>query len=646
DKSHQIRDFYYPYVGQENHVSSKIHRIGIFEKNRLFWLSDPSWKLDIKYRKDSLVSDVRATNKELKLKLNINEAVHFNENIFLRKIVIENLDNRRRDLKLFIAQHFNISENNIGDTVFYDPRMNVLISYKGKRYLLIGGSIDGKNFEDYATGEAEVGGKIGTYKDAEDGVLSKNPIEHGSVDSVIGFSFSIGPKEKKTADYWICVGKKYREVCDLLNSIKNKSCKALIEETSKFWSNWVNKKLINFFDLDSRTKELFKRSLLIIRAQTDSHGAIIAANDTHVFRRKEDTYSYMWPRDGALISRSLDRIGQHEITDRFFKFCTSVLSSEGYLLHKYRPDGSLGSSWHPWVKGDKLQLPIQEDETALVLDALWKHFKSHQDKKKMREFYHKFVKKAADFLESFRDKDTKLPKESYDLWEEKLGVHTFTSSTVYAGLCAASKFAKEFGTKKDSKRYLLAAKEVKGAILKYLFDENSGTFIKGIRYEDGKIVRDLTVDISTLYGLFEYGIVDIDDSRLDKTAKLTVSKLWCESCGGLFRYENDMYYKIHSSNTPNPWFISTLWLAEYYIAKAKKISDLKKAKELIYWVKSKALPSGVLSEQVNPFNGNPLSVAPLTWSHAGFIIAVIKYCDKYKELKQKGLINKKTKNEK
>jgi GH15 family glucan-1,4-alpha-glucosidase len=30
DKFHQVRDWYYPYVGQENHVSSQKHRIGVF----------------------------------------------------------------------------------------------------------------------------------------------------------------------------------------------------------------------------------------------------------------------------------------------------------------------------------------------------------------------------------------------------------------------------------------------------------------------------------------------------------------------------------------------------------------------------------------------------------------------------------------
>ena len=60
--------------------------------------------------------------------------------------------------------------------------------------------------------------------------------------------------------------------------------------------------------------------------------------------------------------------------------CSRLMTPEGFLLHKYNPDGSAGSSWHPWMSPDgKRQLPIQEDETALVLWALWEHFAKFHD---------------------------------------------------------------------------------------------------------------------------------------------------------------------------------------------------------------------------------------------------------------------------
>jgi GH15 family glucan-1,4-alpha-glucosidase len=39
----------------------------------------------------------------------------------------------------------------------------------------------------------------------------------------------------------------------------------------------------------------------------------------------------------------------------------------------------------------------------------------------------------------------------------------------------------------------------------------------------------------------------------------------------------------------------------------------------------RALPSGVLAEQVHPYTGAAPSVSPLTWNHAEFIAAVHAY---------------------
>jgi oligosaccharide amylase len=633
DKHARIRDLYYPHIGQENHVSSRTHRIGVWVGGEFSWISEEEWELSLKYKKDTLSSDITAYSKKLKVRISMNEAVHHDKNIYLRKICIENRGQIQRDIKVFFGQEFQISETNIGDTAYFDPLLQSIVHYKGRRYFLIGGQMDGKPFKDYATGVSGTEDHVGTYVDAEDGFLSKNAIEHGSVDSVIGFTMNLKKDESKRIDYWIIAGKNHGEVAELKKFVLKKTSEKLIEETEDFWKEWLGKSPIKFYNLNEKMKDLFKRSLLIIHAQTDKNGAIIASNDTHTFKFKKDTYSYMWPRDGALVARSFDKAGYFEITKKFFDFCSEVLEKEGYLLPKYRPDGSVGSSWHSWLSYGKVQLPIQEDETALVLDSLWKHYTRYKSGK-MKEAYEVFIKDAGDFLANFRDEKMKLPKESYDLWEEKLGVHTFTCATVYAGLEAAKNFARIFGNELDEEKYSKAMEEIKNGILEYLYDPEEGLFIKRIYYdENGEMVKDKTVDMSTVYGLFEYKVLDPTDEKIIKTMEKTVKKLWCITpCGGISRYENDNYYRVSRDAPPNPWFISTFWLAEYYIAKAKKTEDLKPAEDLLNWATQRALPSGILSEQLNPYTGEHLSVSPLTWSHAGFIIAVIKYVDKYEKL--------------
>ena len=38
DSYNRVRDFYYPYVGQENHVSGNIHKTGVWVDGSFSWL--------------------------------------------------------------------------------------------------------------------------------------------------------------------------------------------------------------------------------------------------------------------------------------------------------------------------------------------------------------------------------------------------------------------------------------------------------------------------------------------------------------------------------------------------------------------------------------------------------------------------------
>jgi GH15 family glucan-1,4-alpha-glucosidase len=65
----------------------------------------------------------------------------------------------------------------------------------------------------------------------------------------------------------------------------------------------------------------------------------------------------------------------------------------------------------------------------------------------------------------------------------------------------------------------------------------------------------------------------------------------------------------------NPWFVTTLWIAQYYL----QTDQEEDARKLVAWTLGRALPSGALGEQINPTTGEPLSVLPLVWSHAELI---------------------------
>ena len=137
----------------------------------------------------------------------------------------------------------------------------------------------------------------------------------------------------------------------------------------------------------------------------------------------------------------------------------------------------MGSSWHPWAAPDgSRQHPIQEDETALVLWALWQHFEKYWDIEFIKPFYASFIKPAAQFMSLYRDLTTGLPVPSYDLWEERHGVHAHTVATVYAGLQAAANFTEAFGEHTYTESYRRTAADLKEAAFRHMINPDTGLF--------------------------------------------------------------------------------------------------------------------------------------------------------------------------
>jgi len=635
DKYGQLKDFYFPYVGLENHIrESGVHKIGIFVDGFLSWLDNDTWDIAIDYKQETFSSQIIAKNKQLEIELRFSDIVYNEKNVFIRQVEVFNLASRKREVKMFFNQQFSIYGDARKDTAYFDPNKDTLIHYEGRRYFVIAGKNGKQGMDDYSVGIFGDDGKVGTWKDAEDGKLEKNGIEHGSVDSVAGFKMEIGSQKSNVFHFWITVAKTLKEAMELNDYVLKKTPNHLIKSTQDFWSAWVNKSNIDFAGLDSKVVELFKKSLFIIRSHTGNNGSIIASGDSDMPRGGRDTYAYVWPRDAAFVAMSLDEAGYSDISRKFFDFCNETVGEDGYFFHKYRPDKSWGSSWHPWVKDGQKQLAIQEDETALILYALWNHYSKNLDLEFIESIYNSLIKKTADFMCSYVDAKTNLPLGSYDIWEEDFGVATFTASSTYAGLIAAHNFSMLLGKKAEGGKYCSVAEKMKVAIIKNLYNKENSFFYRRAKIsEQGKITFDDVLDMSSFIGVFRFGILDTADVRLVKMFKVVEEKLSLKNeIGGIFRYVGDKYFAVNNDNTENPWFITTLWGVQYQIAQAKSSQDFEAIDAGLAWVLRFAQPSGMLSEQLNRNTGEQLSVSPLIWSHAELVITIVQYIKKRKEL--------------
>ncbi|MFC2162204.1 glycoside hydrolase family 15 protein [Candidatus Altiarchaeota archaeon] len=643
DKWLQVRDIYYPMVGQENHLVGHAQRIGVFANGLLSWINEPSWDKSLTYKKDTLVTDNKAVSKSFGLELSLEENVYCEKDIFIRKITVKDLRGKDRKIKIFFNHDFHLYGDGIGDTAVYQSDRNVVIHYKKSRYFLTGilkgdkAAGNASDIDEYAIGQAEGEDGEGTFRDAEDGNLSKNPIAQGSVDSTIGVDVDVPAGGEQEIYYYMACGKDFRQVHDLHDMILAETPKSLLEHAEGCQRSWTSMTNVDLSKIPERHATLFKRSLLIIKTQMDKGGAITAANDSENMQFNKDTYSYVWPRDGALVAVALMNAGFADMTKPFFRFCADVLYEKGCLLHKYNPDKTLGSSWHPWTLDGKPSLPIQEDETGLVLHALNKYYDKTGDKAFIKELYPDLIKPAGEFLARYRHEDG-LPKESYDLWEERRGVFTFTASAVLAGLRAAEKLGSIVRDNEFCAECVKGFDLIRQAMIEHLYDGDKGYFRRGLSFKGGKAIHDDTID-SSVYGIFEFGAFPADDPMVLSTMKHVKKRLWVDTeVGGMARYEADSYHqksKDVEKIPGNPWFICTLWYAKWMIGASQKAEDLDEALNILDWVQDHALTTGIIGEQLHPLTGEALSVSPLTWSHAEYVDTLVRYIEKLGELKKR-----------
>ncbi len=618
DEHGLVHDFYYPYVGLDNLTNARNsqHKIGIWVDGRFSWVDDGSWQIDVTFEEGALISDITMHSSDLAITLHCKDFIDPGYNAFIRQIKITNEADKLRDVRLFMHQVFQISRAGRADTAMFVPDDNYILDYKGRCCLLAAGRFAGAgDFDQYAVGNYAIEGKAGTFKDAEDGELSGNPVEHGGVDSVIRFRKEVEAHVSFDVDYWIVAADSQSDAQVVHTHLKYYSIDERLEATRSFWRTWLAPAHDKLQKIPESFRTEVEKSLLVIKAHCDDRGSILASGDSSIFNFGRDYYCYCWPRDAAYAIWPLIRLGIYGEARNFFEFARSTMHRDGYLMHKYQPDRAIGSTWHPLIHGRFKDLAIQEDETAMVIFMLGEYYNASKDTVFIESFYDTFVVPCATFMANFIDEDTGLPHASYDLWEQKFLTSTYTVSVVIAALETATKLATALNRpEEDSADWKRAANRMREN-LQILYNPD-GFFRKGLLLEpDGTLTYDDHLDISSLYGPYMYARLPLNDPRMQSMFERVSQTLYNSSpIGGVVRDDADAYFLAKQQYRGNPWIVCTLWLGQYFEALDKR----DEATGLLQWALDRRLPSGVLSEQFDPETGYAISVAPLVWSHAEF----------------------------
>ncbi|HLY77390.1 MAG TPA: glycoside hydrolase family 15 protein, partial [Thermoplasmata archaeon] len=527
--------------------------------------------------------------------LSVEEIVHPNHDLVLRILRFRSPEARR--FRLFSYESFRIAESLYQETAYVDHAAASLVHYKRGFYFEFFGD---PSFDAAVCGEHTLKGLLGSYVDAEDGQLEGRTIAHGAADSVMQWNLELAPDTEATVRIFLAVGRGGAAVHKLRDDVRARGPRRFETEAKAYWSAWAARHLPEApFDLGEAAGRIGRESVLVLKLATATNGAIIASPDTRSLVVGGDTYNYCWFRDGGYISQAMDVSRLQELASRFLQFAAKCQSPDGAFVHRYFPDGEVGSTWHPPPF-------LQIDQTATVLSAAWHHLDRGADPDVLLELW-PMVKLAANFLVDFRDPATGLPSPSFDLWEERLGIHTYSAAAVAHGLESAARISKVLG--KDTPRWQSTADEIRSLTVAKMWDPSLSRFVRSLS------PRDERIDASILLAL-DLGLLEPSDPRFRATVDLTEARLWSKSVGGLARYEGDEYYGIE-----NPWVVCTLWLAAAHL----RLGDRVRCRELIDWAVAHATTTGLLPEQIDSRTGEAKSATPLVWSHATFLDLMNRY---------------------
>ena len=95
----------------------------------------------------------------------------------------------------------------------------------------------------------------------------------------------------------------------------------------------------------------------------------------------------------------------------------------------------------------------------------------------IKPLFNALVAQPAAWMMTYVDSNG-LPRPSWDLWEERRGVHTFTVAATIGALQAAALFARDFGDWERADAIQSASERMRDAMLKHLWNPEMNCFAR------------------------------------------------------------------------------------------------------------------------------------------------------------------------
>ncbi|OGO81550.1 MAG: glycoside hydrolase [Clostridiales bacterium GWC2_40_7] len=606
---------YWPNIDYPQHLDKFL--TGLFFPGKpvgTSWLDSEDWSRQQKYIPDTNIMETGFINRNNSIIVNQRDFVLPHKDILVRHYEFENTGESEIEAG-FMLYSSAVSTNAQMSCILFNFKYDSLVHYRHNYYVSISADADAWKFQ-LGNDAFNCAGRVELNGNDSIGMM-----HDGAMSWMLG---RIMPGMRRTLNLYICTAHTLKDLKETIREAKAGDYSRKYAETERYWKELI-KGSRSFITGNAEIDELYRRSILVFKLMSDKNtGGLLASAEIDEEFTKCGRYAYCWGRDAAFITGALDVCGLHDDVDKFYRWAAEVQDEEGSWQQRYHLDGNLAPSWG-----------LQIDETGTILWGILRHYKVTGRKDFLLDMW-ECIRRGAGFLLDFMDPDTGLPWLSFDLWEERLGEHAYSTAAVYGGIMSAVEVGCILKKPEELlEKWRTAAAGLKNAIGKNFWKQEWQRFIRSIRvklnpwgeeHTQDKVYmkidskgnhRDFTcedwkVDISLLGLTVPFGVYKAGNPMMEGTLKVVEQVLACPVSGGLKRYENDDYAG------GNPWLIAALWAALYHIENR----NYGKAREYFYWAAGCRTQLGLLPEQADKETGKPAWVIPLTWSHAMFVLVL------------------------
>ena len=596
-KNGELLRMYYPTTDFRQYFEFFHTGVKINDSRLIYLHNDINNIYEQYYTEETNILNTDITNTYFNLRIVQTDFVPIEKDVLIKKYKFINNNNINLSVKFLIHSKLLTDDNNDISGYFKD---NCLVQY-------------GHDLSVFITSKEKIENVQinNSVNNIETGIIGGKDYIGMSKDSSISYNIGkLKPGEEKEIDVYIYVEKKVKEHKDL-NKIDAKN---EYEKTKDYWMKYLKEhntlKLKNPLNkYEEKIKQIYERTILLFPLLINHEtGGISAGVEVDETKRKCGRYSYCWPRDAIFITEAFDILKMEKETEKFYKvFCKQTQEQNGMWEQRFYTDGNLAPCWG-----------YQIDETASVVYGIYSHYKKTKNKNFLKENL-KMCEKAISYLKIYLDnifKEKEMIK-SYDIWEENEGIHAYSLATIFSAIEAQNKIYDEINDlicknrikqekivkeREENNEILVKLKEY---ITDNFYDKELKTFVRN--------KQDKKIDISLLGLTTPFNIYSNKEKKIENTIE-KINLTLRTYTGGYLRYENDNYME------GNPWVISNLWMANYYIEKG----EIAKAKECLEFVVKTSTKHGYLGEQVNNETMQPAWVIGLGWSHALFAIVISK----------------------